>query len=143
MLPNRCRSAAVANPSLKRAKLFRATLVATAGCLLPGVASLLYAQQDTLSTIRSDVRQGPPPSQASPPQANSSQSAGSSAVSDAVGDVLDQLDAWEIGFYVVGGAATAPFWAPHLLLNDDFVMTEYFPPFPYDRTPGYIVDSDS
>ena len=45
-----------------------------------------------------------------------------------------------IGGVIVGGAVSSPFWAPHWLLDDNYSVPEYFPRFPYDNTPGYLVE---
>lgn len=51
------------------------------------------------------------------------------------------------GLYLVGGylfvaGVTSPWWGPHVALNDDFDVDGYFPRFPYDGVPGYMVIAD-
>ncbi|HUT89844.1 MAG TPA: hypothetical protein VMY37_10125 [Thermoguttaceae bacterium] len=36
---------------------------------------------------------------------------------------------------------TSPFWGPHAILEDEFLSYEYFPRFPYDQVPGYMMCS--
>ncbi len=118
------------------ARLRYALLTAVASALVFAFAATVNGQQSSLDTIRSDVRNTPPPQ----PANNSSQSSGSSTASDAAGDLLDELGITEIGAYLFAGVATAPFWGPHVAMDDDFSNRDYFPHYPYDHTRGYLMD---
>jgi hypothetical protein len=103
-----------------------------------GVASTsAYAQQGSLNAIRNDVRQAPPPS----PPADPAPAAASSPSQPADPQTQEmENDLSTAGLYIAGGILTSPFWAPHMALGDDFSNRDYFPHYPYDHTPGYLMD---
>jgi len=43
------------------------------------------------------------------------------------------------GFGLALSAAVSPLWVPTVILQDDFDEPGYFPRFPYDRVPGYMM----
>jgi hypothetical protein len=102
--------------------------------------SPLQAQQSALDTIRSDVRQGPPPSPPSAPAPAPSSNANSSAepVDQQTQDAENSL--FLAGVIGAGAVVTSPFWVPHSLLGDDFSTKESFSRYPYASTSGYLVD---
>jgi hypothetical protein len=123
-------------------------LIALASSALMASVAPLHAQQSTLDTIRSDVRQGPPPSpaaSAAPAASSNSNASSSNASSDPADDGTQQLD----GGLLVAGAigaglvVSSPFWVPHSLLDDNYSIPQYFPDYPYDNTSGYMVDQVS
>ena len=44
-----------------------------------------------------------------------------------------------IGGFITVAAVTSPLWGPHVALNDDLGVEGFFPRFPYDCTPGYMM----
>ena len=103
----------------------------------------LQAQQSTLDTIRSDVRQGPPPSPTASPAPAASTS--SNASSEPVSDDTQQVEGGLLVAGVLGAGlvVSSPFWVPHTLLDDNYSIPQYFPDYPYDNTSGYMVDQVS
>lgn len=111
-------------------------------CLLPilvalcGPASYAFAQGETLDAIREDVRTSSPDAPAAPPRERSPSGDGDD--SDAWGTDWLSDEAWSsLGKIALVGVA-APFWAPKMALDDDYVARGFFPRFPYDGQPGYL-----
>jgi hypothetical protein len=48
-------------------------------------------------------------------------------------------DLYAAGFMVAGIAAASPWWGPHVALGDDLKSGGFFPRFPYDDAPGYMM----
>jgi hypothetical protein len=84
---------------------------------------------DTVQTIRDDVRLGPPES----PSASNSGKGGSSD-----DDWLSDLPGYDEALAYIALGATAPFWGPHAFLSDDFSFSGYFCRFPYAHGTDYI-----
>lgn len=111
---------------------FRTVCVAvTAVLLMHGTAASADAQEGTLQSIRSDVRDGPPPGPASP--AAASPSANAAADPNAPTD-NEQLGLFIAGAVAVGGAFSSPIWLPKALCDDDYSHPAELHQFPYDDT---------
>ena len=103
------------------------------------------AQQGTLQTIRDDVR--------APPAASSG--GGSSWDLSWLNTNTNSCDPSSdpnsngsgslllAGLLVTPIVATAPVWGPHGALGDNFSVLGYFPRYPYDRVPGYMLMGDA
>jgi hypothetical protein len=99
------------------------------------VASPLAADDDTVQTIRTDVRDGTP-SSPSPPQSSASQRENNPGD----GSTLSDLEDNEFLAVVIGAgvAVTSPLWVPWLVLDDKFSDSGYFLRYPYEFNDGYI-----
>src|SRR5262249_35350799 len=83
-------------------------------------------------------RSGPPPQPAKPtplpfPTSRLDKNSSANGASGLAGEGMGAL--------VAGGLATvtSPFWAPPLLLGDDYVAPAYFTPYPYSGMfPGFL-----
>lgn len=104
---------------------------------LAGTAS---AQDGSLQAMRDDVRgapsgSAPPPVDPSRPERPRS-SESPSMWNDDEGLGLDVVAA--IGWGCVLGVSS-PFWGPPAVLDDSLGVPAYFPRFPYDHVPGYLM----
>ena len=122
---------------------FRRIITATALVVALLAATTVHAQEGTLQTIRTDVRQGapespaPPPSPSEPPRQESPKTYdGSSSSGNSSDSSSDDMMSY---IALAGGAVTFPFWGPHMVLGDDFQVPGYFPRYPYADGAGYMV----
>jgi hypothetical protein len=110
--------------------LFIALALAT--CALQTPAALA---DDSLDQIREDVRTPPSgSSSSSPPSLPKSHGEPSSQQADETRSSL-----YSMGFTAALYAVTSPIWVPHFALGDNLDTPGYFPRFPYDNTPGYML----
>src|SRR5438105_3763672 len=121
------------------------SLLATTAC----IASLLVLArpttalraEDSLSQLRDEVRTEDPPSP-SRDRANDHRAASYNPSFDPSNPDTNS-DNWDsavilTGLGVAGVAASAPFWAPPMLIGDSRLMDGYFPRYPYKQRGGYM-----
>ena len=125
---------------------------ATAAMLVLSCCCTAGAEWGRLDTIRDDVRavRVDPPS-APPDDSARDDSTRRRRRSYDEHDYDDPFDSVKSEFYsalvfaggyLVVATATAPAWVPHTMLGDDLAVEGYFPRFPYDHAPGYMMIED-
>jgi hypothetical protein len=96
---------------------------------------------DSLQTIRDDVRDAPPSEPSSPKKNDSGGgSQGEDAASSLFAPVFGPLVG--AGMIGVGMAVSSPIWGPITVLDDNY-SPGFFPHFPYEDSSGYITHDSS
>ena len=122
--------------SLRR--ILRACIVAggLAGCV---VADRSACGQGMLERIRQDVRTSDTGQPAPPSDPEPSRYEDHSYSNFGCESREGCEEAFTTGVFWLGlGAVTAPFWAPHAALGDDFSVSRSFARFPYEDNSGYM-----
>jgi hypothetical protein len=63
--------------------------------------------------------------------------------SDVHGDHGNYGDLYMLGLLGAAAAVASPYWGPYALLGDDLHTKAYFPSFPYENVPGYMIPAGS
>ena len=121
----------------------RSSLWGGAGVLvvlcLTGYGSSASRAEGLLQTLRDDVRgessgsASPSPDDDDRPRRRHSRSYHDDDDDGFYGFLV--FESGRLAFY----AFTSPFWAPYAVLEDDLSACRYFPRFPYDHVPGYMM----
>lgn len=101
------------------------------------IAAPLHGQQ--LEELRTGVRTSPPPQPRTNPPAKNDDDDDCHDSCDDWDDDCDESGLWLGLGYVTGLTVTSPFWGPPVLIGDHYNEPGFFPHYPHQYGPGYML----